>query len=426
MIKWWQFLKKQKQIQDFSIYGFGQFFNLVTPLLVAPYLISICGEANFGKIAVGMALSFFLIVFIDFGSDLSGVREVSVYRNQPQKLKEILVSTYILRFFSLIFVLTLSTILFFFVPYFKEEKSLFFLSLSIVVGQFFNPIWFLQGLEKIKNITVLNILSKTLYLSTIFIFIKKPEDYVYVNLFWGFGMCLVNFVALLILFKNYNKFKFILSWNELGTKFKSDFSIFSAQIFVSIQMYAPVFLLSFLGSNIMAGQYKIIEQVINVFKTYILLFFNFVFPKVCVRFHESNAQGLKVWGVFNGINAIFIVIMMAVIYFFSMEVVAYFKPENIDKISDLLKIAVFIPIIIALSNPMKQVVLAKNKNKQYVFSVICVVTLSTIALFFVVPTYEVLGMIWVIISAELVFLFVLVGLVYQIIKNESFKSHQIN
>jgi O-antigen/teichoic acid export membrane protein len=184
-------------------------------------------------------------------------------------------------------------------------------------------------------------------------------------------------------------------------------------------MYAPVFLLSFLGSNIMAGQYKIIEQIINVFKTYILLFFNFVFPKVCVRFQESNVQGFKVWGVFNGINAVFIIIMMLVIYIFSTEVVAYFKPENIHKISDLLKIAVLIPIIVALSNPMKQVILAKNKNKEYVISVIGVVIISTIALFFVVPTFEVLGMIWTIIAAELVFLFVLASFVYQQLKNES-------
>ncbi len=420
MTKWWHLFKKQKQIQDFSIYGFGQFFNLVTPLLVAPYVISICGEANFGKIAVGMALSFFLMVFIDFGSDLSGVRDVSIHRNQPQKLKEILVSTYILRFFSLLFVLTISTILFCYVPYFNKEKGLFFLSLSMVVGQFFNPIWFLQGLEKIKSITVINVLSKIIYLATVFVFIKKTEDYVYVNLFWGFGMCIVNLFALLFLFKNYKNFDFKFSWNELGTKFKTDFSIFSAQIFVSIQMYAPVFLLSFLGSNIMAGQYKIIEQIINVFKTYILLFFNFVFPKVCVRFQESNAQGFKVWGVFNGINAVFIIIMMLVIYIFSKEVVAYFKPENIHKISDLLKIAVLIPIIVALSNPMKQVILAKNKNKEYVISVIAVVIISTIALFFVVPTFEVLGMIWTIIAAELVFLFVLAGFVYQQLKNTSF------
>lgn len=404
MTKWWSFIKKQKQIQDFSIYGFGQFFNLVTPLLVAPYVIAICGEENYGKIAVGMALAFFLIVFIDFGADISGVREVSIHRNNPNKLAEILSATYRLRIFSLLSILLVTSILFFTIPYFTEEKPLFFLSLSIVVAQFFNPIWFLQGLEQIKTITIINIVSKVIYLVAVFVFIHETEDYVLVNLFWGLGMMLVNFVALLWVFNQYKSFGFQVSKEQLSTKFKTDFSIFGSQIFVSLQMYAPVFLLSVLGSNSMAGQYKIVEQIINVFKTYILLFFNYVFPKVCLNFQESKAKGLKVWSLFNGINAFFILMMMVVLYVFSIEIVSYFNPEEVEKIADLLKIAVLIPLLIALSNPMKQIVLALNKNKEYVLTVVFVVICSTIALFFVIPIYEVIGMIWVLIATELVFL----------------------
>ena len=407
MTKWWHFIKKQKQIQDFSIYGFGQFFNLVTPLLVAPYVIAICGEENYGKIAVGMALAFFLIVFIDFGADISGVREVSIQRNNSNKLKEILITTYLLRLFSLILLLFVTTVLFFSIPYFSKEKPLFFLSLSIMVAQFFNPIWFLQGLEQIKTITVINIVSKLIYLVAVFLFIHEADDYVLVNLFWGLGMLLANLVALLWIFKQYKQEDFLLSKQHLTSKFKSDFSIFGSQIFVSLQMYAPVFLLSVLGSNSMAGQYKIVEQIINVFKTYILLFFNFVFPKVCLNFQESNAKGLKVWSVFNGVNAFFIAIMMVVVYVFSFEIVSYFNPEDVDKIANLLKIAVLIPMLVALSNPMKQIVLALNKNKEYVLTVVFVVICNIIALFFVIPLYEVVGMIWVLIATELVFLFLL-------------------
>ena len=40
------------QLKNFSIYGFGQFINLVSPLLVTPYLIYVCGVQNFGKIGL--------------------------------------------------------------------------------------------------------------------------------------------------------------------------------------------------------------------------------------------------------------------------------------------------------------------------------------------------------------------------------------
>ena len=64
MLKLFNKILFHQQFQKLSVYGFGQLFNLVTPLLVVPYIVSVCGEENFGKTAVGMAIAFFLIVFI--------------------------------------------------------------------------------------------------------------------------------------------------------------------------------------------------------------------------------------------------------------------------------------------------------------------------------------------------------------------------
>jgi hypothetical protein len=70
-------------------------------------------------------------------------------------------------------VLVLVSLLFYTVPFFAKEKQLFFLSLPILVGQFINPTWFLQGLENFKWVTVLNIVSKVIYVIGIFIFIQN-------------------------------------------------------------------------------------------------------------------------------------------------------------------------------------------------------------------------------------------------------------
>ena len=70
-----------KRIKNFGIYGFGQAFNLLTPLLVLPIVINRCGEENLGKIAVGFSIYIFFISFIDFCSDIIGVKEVSKNRN---------------------------------------------------------------------------------------------------------------------------------------------------------------------------------------------------------------------------------------------------------------------------------------------------------------------------------------------------------
>ena len=276
-----QILIKSDFVKKFSIYGFGQLFNLVTPLLVVPYIVSVCGEENFGKTAVGMAIAFFLIVFVDFGSDIIGVREVAVNRDNPKALNKIFTTTYAVKAIILIVVLVIISIIFLSFSYFVAENKMFFLGLLVLLGQFINPTWFLQGIENVKWITILNVISKTIYLAGIFFTIKHEHDYIYINMWWGIGMIISNFVMFILVVKKY-QFSFLtVNKFEVVNLIKNDFSMFSSQVFVSLQLYAPVVLISYFGSNLMAGQYRIVEQIIVIFKTYIFLFFNYVFPKVC-------------------------------------------------------------------------------------------------------------------------------------------------
>jgi O-antigen/teichoic acid export membrane protein len=391
-----------KQFQKLGIYGFGQLFNLVTPLLVVPYIVSVCGEENFGKTAVGMAISFFLIVFVDYGSDIIGVREVAVNRDNPKSLNKIFTTTYAVKAIILIAVLVITSIVFLSFAYFKTENKMFFLGLLVLIGQFINPTWFLQGMENVKWITVLNIISKTIYLAGIFFTIKHEQDYIYINMWWGIGMIVSNFILFVLVIKKH-QFSFLsVNKSEVVNHLKNDFSMFSSQIFVSLQLYAPVVLVSYFGSNLMAGQYRIVEQIIVIFKTYIFLFFNYVFPKVCYLVENDFKKGIKNWLIYNGVNLFLIIIAMLVLHIFSYEIVSYFNPTNRYILSNLLQVAIFIPLTLALSIPLKQLILALNHKYYYVKLTSIMVVLNLIAIIVLLPKHQVFGVFYSLIGTDLI------------------------
>lgn len=406
-----------KQFQKLSIYGFGQLFNLVTPLLVVPYIVSVCGEENFGKTAVGMAIAFFLIVFVDYGSDIIGVREVAVNRDNFEALNKIFTTTYVVKAIILIVVLVITSIVFISFPYFKTESKMFFLGLLVLIGQFINPTWFLQGIENVKWITILNVISKTIYLVGIFFTVKHEQDYIYINMWWGIGMIISNLILFILVVKKH-QFSF-LSVNKLEVKthIKNDFSMFSSQIFVSLQLYAPVVLISYFGSNLMAGQYRIVEQIIVIFKTYIFLFFNYVFPKVCYLVEVDYKKGIKNWIIYNGANFIFITIAMVVLYIFSYDIVSYFNPTNRYILSNLLQIAIFIPLILAISIPLKQLILALNHKLFYVRLTSIMILLNLIAIIVLLPKLQVYGVFYSLIATDLV---IIIFYLYQLKKTQKF------
>lgn len=402
MVKLLKKILFHQQFQKLGIYGFGQLFNLVTPLLVVPYIVSVCGEENFGKTAVGMAISFFLIVFIDFGSDIIGVREVAVNRENQKELNKIFTTTYTVKAIILIGVLLIAAILISTIPFFKIEKTMFFLGLSVLIGQFINPTWFLQGIENVKWITLLNIVSKTIYLIAIYTTIKQESDYIFVNLWWGIGMIVANlFVFVLILKKH--KFSFSqINIAEVGSHIRNDFSMFSSQIFVSLQLYAPVVLISFFGGNLMAGQYRIVEQIIIVFKTYIFLFFNYVFPKVCYLLEVDAKRGMKNWKIYNGVNFVLVIFGMTLFFIFSYEIVSYFNPTNLYVLSSLLEVAVFIPVLLSISIPLKQLILGYNFKKFYVRLTSIMVVFNLLAIVMLLPYYQVYGVFYSLLATDLI------------------------
>lgn len=409
-------MKNSKQFNNLVIYGIGQGFNLITPLLVVPYIVSICGEEGYGKIGVGMALAFFIMVFIDYGSEIVGVKDVAVNRENKDKLESIFITTYTAKFLLLLAMLFVVSILFYFIPYFSKEKALFFLSLSMVIGQFINPTWFLQGVENFKWITILNILSKVIYLVGVFLFLKEPDDYIYSNLIWGIGMIAANGIVWFYIVYKYSFSFTSLKSSEVKKLIKQNFSIFSSQIFVSLQMYSPIVLISFFGGNTLAGQFKIVDQIIVIFKTYLLLFFNFVYPRVCYLLDKSKKEALRFWKLYNGLNGAFVFISMIVIALFSLKIVAYFNPKGIVEISNLLKIAVIIPILQCVSIPLKQLVLGLNKQREYVKTVMIITIISLVIIMAITPFYNVLGVLLALIITEII----TAAIFYSIIKKDIF------
>lgn len=112
---------KNKNKRNFLIYGLGQAFNLLSPLVVAPYLIFVCNEDGFGKIGLGFALSLFLILIVDYAFEIKGIRLVSEKRDNRSELQKILNTTIFTKTVLFLVTIAIAFLLIFFIPFFYEE-----------------------------------------------------------------------------------------------------------------------------------------------------------------------------------------------------------------------------------------------------------------------------------------------------------------
>lgn len=361
-------LFSRKKINDLLIYGIGQAVNVFSPLLVIPFIVEHCGEANLGRIGVAFSFSLIAIVVVDGGSYINGTREIAISKDNIENLGKKVVVIYRSRIILLAFTLILATLLLVCIPFLRRDFVQILFSLLIVVGQAINPTWFFQGIQNFKWVSFLNILSKAIYISGVFWLVRRPHDYVLVNALWGAGLVISSSIGLIYIFK---KFGFRWSdgnFSDAFTLIRSESSLTVSQLFFSFYQYLPIIIIGFFGGDILAGKYRIIDQVVMVFRTYLQMFFNFIYPEVCTVIFNNDGRGFKIWKKYNVLNYVFVMILLGIFFSQAEWILSYFKVASPDilQMSRYFRLALLIPVVMGVTFALKQLVFAFNENKKYI------------------------------------------------------------
>lgn len=399
-------LFNDKNKQNFFIYGIGQVFNLLSPLIVAPIVILKCLDSGYAKVGLGFAMALFLILIVDYAFDIKATKSASENRNDSKVLEKILSTTIFTKIFLFTTVFCFATTLILLVPFFHQEKSLLFLSLTIVLAQVFNPIWFLQGIENFKTISIVNIASKVTYVSLILLFVSQPDDYILVNLFLGISSFIFNLAGLIYIKRKYH-FKIITpSFLEIKTILVADFTFCISQLFLSARQLSPFLLVSyFLGFSI-AGQYRVIEQIVNLFRTFSQVFLKFFYAQACYKFIVDVNAGWKYWKKYTLMNVALISIGVLFLMSCSTFVLHYFNltQESINELDFLFKIGLIISFLMSFSLPLEQLMFIQDKSKVYIKIAIFATIVNIVLILVLIKRFELLGIISTLIISELIFI----------------------
>ena len=237
--------------------------------------------------------------------------------------------------------------------------------------------------------------------------IKSPEDYIFVNFYFGMSVILTNVICLYWLVKK--KYLVLNSPKKLDiiTVFKRDYKLTFSQLLLSLQQYSPILLIGYFGNNILAGQYKIIEQIISLFRTFNQVYLKYFFPRLCYKITLSINDALIFWRKNLLILLIGVIIALLLIFLSSQEIISYFNIE-IDENAELIRIMKFsliIPFLMVFSLSLEQLMLAFNKNRGYIKTTISVTIINFILLLILTPIFELHGIIFSLVIAEVFFIF---------------------
>ena len=289
---------------NYSSLTIAQIFNSIVLLISYPYLVNKIGIETYGIIVVTQSLSDFVMIFTNFGFEISGLKAISKLRKHNGLLNKLLTNVLIIKSFIFLIIIVPSLCIGF---YILDIKYIYFLIAFIVSGFFsgFIPYFFFQGIEKMNYILYLKIFSGSLYIVLILLIIHNEADFLkvaFIKLTAEFS----TFVFSIFLLKRFFNFKLAVgSLNEIILLSKESSAFFSSKFANIFNTKIPIFFTSIVFGGAATTILDFVIKLFSIGQIPIDILASIIFPKTALDFDKSYVKKMIFYNFFT---AIFIVI----------------------------------------------------------------------------------------------------------------------
>lgn len=243
--------------------------NYVFPFLTYPYVSRILGVAGIGACNFVDSVINYFILFSTLGINSLGVREIARNKGDRESLDRTFSNIFLVNLILTGIMLLMLVVLTFAVPQFAAHKDLMFIGAFKLLFNCLLVEWFYKGLEDFKLITLRSIVVKTLYVASVFLFVRQRED-IWIYYLLSCLMVVVN--ALVNICFARGRVRISLSGFDFAGTFKSLLAIGVYSILTSMYTTFNVLFLGFISGDTEVGLYsnatKIYYMVMAVFTAF--------------------------------------------------------------------------------------------------------------------------------------------------------------
>ncbi|MDO8662600.1 MAG: oligosaccharide flippase family protein [Candidatus Omnitrophota bacterium] len=312
---------KKVVLENFASLSTLQCINYLLPLLVLPYLIRIIGPEKFGLIAFAQALIQYFMIITDYGFSLTATRKISLcneYKQASTIFSTVMSVKFILAFLSYLILLLLINL----VPKFKTDWLLYLFSFGAVIGNTLFPVWLFQGTEKMRYITIINIIGGVIYAISIFIFVKSASDYLLVPLLNSLFFIITGLLGLYVAFKEFDLEFLFPSYSGIRQELKTGWEVFISIVAINTYTTTRIFAVGLLTNNIITGYYSIAERITGIIQTFPLAALSqAIFPRLSRIFSRSKKQALNLMHKVQHSTTLAYLLIIPFIFFISPQIV---------------------------------------------------------------------------------------------------------
>lgn len=316
-----------------------------------PFLLRVLGAERFGALAFMQGVVQYFIIITDYGFNMTAPRDIA---------KSVMNSNAVARIFSnviaakciLCITFTVLGILFMVFTGFdkKLDIPLFWATYTMVIGNIVFPVWFFQGIQQMRYITLVNIAARAFMVISVIYFVRGPEDYLVAAILQSSVTILAGFFSFIIIRKNY-AFVFVKPDKKAIKEIMKDgWHIFVSTIAINIYTTTTIVVLGILTNNTIVGYYSAANKVLDSIRGVMNTITQTIYPHVARMVQDKKE---KVYPFLRRLLCIYgggCTIVGILLFVLAWLVVKILFGPGYDESINILKILAFVPPIVAVSN----------------------------------------------------------------------------
>lgn len=380
-----------------------QGLNYLLPLLIIPFLERQIGLEKFGLVMFGQSMMVFFVLITDFGFNITATREIAILKTEGKDFSEVYFRVFWARILLVIICFLLLAAIVFSFEKFSIHWELYLLSYGVVVGQAIFPVWFFQGIEEMRLITIVNVIAKVIFTVLLFFFISSSDDYLQVPLFNSIGFITAGLLSLFLSLK-------YVSWRKpefiKGKHFyKESLHMFVSNLSSSLYTSLNAFLLGIFGGDVLVGIYSAFEKLILASKNMFIPVYQAMYPYMARKADLQKHHLMKNLGLAVTILGVIVSIVFIVMGEWILGLL--FKDPQIVENAYLFKIMSLIALFSGLNMLYNVLYLPATQQFKKLMNIMIAAGIFNAALsLIIVPIFDIEGTVAAVVSTEFLLMIV--------------------
>ncbi|MDD5596233.1 MAG: oligosaccharide flippase family protein, partial [Candidatus Omnitrophica bacterium] len=239
-------------------------------------------------------------------------------------------------------------------------------SFGVVIGNSLFPVWFFQGTEKMKYISIINIICSLAYVICVFAFVKIPEDYLYVPLLTSLFSVISGISGLYIAFKRFGLTFAFQGYHNIRKQLKAGWNIFISIVAINAYTTTRIFAVGLLTNNTITGFYSIAERIANFIQTFPLESFSqAIFPRLNKIFSVNKKRATKLMHKIQRSTAIIFLLVIPILFFLAPGIVKIVCGTQYAEVTSSLKLLLLAVLFVGANTSRVQFLLVSGRTDLY-------------------------------------------------------------